>query len=416
MIGLRVAGGRKAWRIVLLTGYCMATIWLCLWLAFAATGDGGAVRQLVLNAGLRHPMLIQSDHMIDLFCVKIPVKAVSGYASVCAPMSNGQEWPLYHAGATENVSVSVQPVVRLPLGNPDMTYERLSMCKFRNQLLVACPRHLSEVLETNDAMVMGLRKNASAWSMEPVSAIPQAVAGTKRHPVNRRLSPEQARWYLWLPMPQMDCRRLWMAGGSRGEAVYICGEDHVAETIWCTSSLDTKKWGERVTVARDKAFPSLSALGRNAFMSYTDTGRFSYQNKWPDDLPANSGTSFWPRSGILKCRVSADLGRTWQAEETIPKTDNAISSACTWAADGTLWLVYVKSLEERMSTVLCLLSSSDRGKTWSKPKKITSGQWVDRDPSIIIHQGRPLVAFSRCRAPGKETTIWLWEGKVEAPQ
>jgi hypothetical protein len=106
-----------------------------------------------------------------------------------------------------------------------------------------------------------------------------------------------------------------------------------------------------------------------------------------------------------------DGGKTWDDERTIAGADQAVSSALTWADNGMLWLVYVKSFTQREATALCIMRSSDAGKTWTKPQQITSGKWVDRDPCIIIHEGHPVVAFSRCRAPQKETSIWLWEGK-----
>ena len=121
----------------------------------------------------------------------------------------------------------------------------------------------------------------------------------------------------------------------------------------------------------------------------------------------------------LTFTAGGDYSMDGATQQEVQDGEAGVSEAYAWsyapaqliAGGGTLWLVFVKSFTQREATALCIMRSSDAGKTWTEPQQITSGRWVDRDPCIIIHEGHPVVAFSRCRAPQKETSIWLWEGK-----
>ena len=377
------------------------------------------VTQLLWERGFRHPVLIPSPEGLRAFFVRPPAPATDGGASEVPYMHlPGIEWPLYYAEARDAASlpVAAQPALRLPLGYPNMSHERLCMCAFSGRVIVASPKHHTEVFANNDALILDLVRDAALgkWSLDPLSAIPHSLVGAERLYPDAQSRPEISKWFMWYTKPYLDCERLSMAAGGKAggpQRLYLCGEDHLAETIWCTSSEDAKAWRDPVVVARLKGYPAIAARAGYVLVAYTDTGRFSYQNLWPDDLSGTREFDFWAGSGSLKCRLSMDGGKTWDDERTIAGADQAVSSALTWADNGMLWLVYVKSLTQREATALCIMRSSDAGKTWTEPQQITSGKWVDRDPCIIIHEGHPVVAFSRCRAPQKETSIWLWEGK-----
>ncbi len=407
--------------------YCAAVAVVCLVLITGAPrvvcgqtpgeAEPGVI-QLLWERGFRHPVLIPSPEGLRAFFVKPPTPTADAAASEVPYMRlSGREWPLHYADAKDAASlpVAAQPAIRLPLGNPNMSYERLCMCAFGGRTLVAVPRHYSEVDADNEALIAQITPGESAgeWALDPQAALPQSLVGAAGQ--SDEVPARMAEWFLWDTRTVLDCERLAFAarGGPQGsQRLYLCGEDHLAETIWCTSSEDAKVWQDPVVVARAKAWPAIAARADYAFVAYTDMGRLSYQNLWADDRgPEWSEFRGWTRCGTLKCRLSMDGGKTWDDERTIAGADQAVSSALTWADNGMLWLVYVKSFTQREATALCIMRSSDAGKTWTEPQQITSGKWVDRDPCIIIHECHPVVAFSRCRAPRKETSIWLWEGK-----
>ena len=408
--------------------YCAAVAVVCLVLITGAPrvvcgqtpgeAEPGVI-PLLWERGFRHPVLIPSAEGLKAFFVRPPAPATDGGASEVPYMHlPGIEWPLYYAEARDAASlpVAAQPALRLPLGYPNMSHERLCMCAFSGRTIVASPKHHTEVFANNDALILDLVRDAALgkWSLDPLSAIPHSLVGAERLYPDAQSRPEISKWFMWYTKPYLDCERLSMAAGGKAgdpQRLYLCGEDHLAETIWCTSSEDAKAWRDPVVVARAKAWPAIAARADYVFVAYTDAGRFSYQSLWPDDLSGTREFDFWAGSGSLKCRLSMDGGKTWDDERTIAGADQAVSSALTWADNGMLWLVYVKSFTQREATALCIMRSSDAGKTWTEPQQITSGRWVDRDPCIIIHEGHPVVAFSRCRAPRKETSIWLWEGK-----
>ena len=108
---------------------------------------------------------------------------------------------------------------------------------------------------------------------------------------------------------------------------------------------------------------------------------------------------------------SSDAGKTWSEPQVVVDDKQIIQSQACVDANGKIWLVYVQSIPnwyERSGVALWLTSSSDGGKTWAVSARVTDGKHLDRDPDIIFHDGKLLVAFSRTTR-GANTNIWLAE-------
>jgi hypothetical protein len=224
----------------------------------------------------------------------------------------------------------------------------------------------------------------------------------------------QAKWFMYMVNSNDDFRRLDIARDTVGGAYYLCGEDHNAGSIWITNSADLVAWREPTTLAHGPGFPSVAAHDKNVIVTFTESDHNTYLGVWPDEWPPPfSKEAPWPWAGSLQYRLSHDRGESWDATQEVPGAEKVISSRCAWAPDGTVWLVYEALSGFGTTTALWLTHSRDDAKTWSKPKQITEGKRVDRDPDIIVSKDKVIVAFSRCLRPGGWNSIWLWQEETK---
>lgn len=206
----------------------------------------------------------------------------------------------------------------------------------------------------------------------------------------------------------------WYLVGIEGEAADTRGVD--SNKVWFTKSLDGGvSWDTRKMLNAGSQPFLVEIAPKNLGLFYVQPPkgvRSSSQAIWPDDkLPGLPQEKNWPVAGALKMLHSTDGGQTWGTSQTIVNTKLVLQSASCIGSKGEVLLTYVQSdpnLEAAKRTSLWLTSSEDLGKSWTKPLQLTDGQYLDREPTIIEHEGKILVAFSRS-GRGINTNIWLAE-------
>jgi hypothetical protein len=329
------------------------------------------------------------------------------------------QWPVYYAALPDATAQQPQPggPINLQLGNLWPSYGRIGINLQSGQAFVVFPRNLRghEDLVVHSISVQAGPQGRTEVLLQTglLSVLPHDLADTRPARPLEAISPAGREWYLYDTKPLRRLLRFDLCWDAKGDAFYLCGEDHTSGAIWMTKSADALAWHKLVTVGQHGCFPAIGAHGGWVIVTFADAGEYSYQNRWYDDLPARARREFfWPARGPLKYRLSSDGGENWGEPQTIEASD-VISSRCVWAPEGTIWVVYVKWLGHTTSTALYLTHSTDGGGTWSEPERITSGEYVDRDPDIAIFEGKAHVAFSRCRRPGNPSSIWLWKQREQ---
>lgn len=390
-----------------------------------AADDEWCETQVIRAQDARHPALVDVGGDLVLFWVGDPVVATGRYCPlfpVCGPPPAAQsiqtvQWPLSWVDLTKYQGKIMKSAgsARLALANGGSVYARLAMAGNGRDLIVVHPRHMYDSKAGTEAVVYRVSTNEEAtWPLAiakalagpPLTALPYSLPSVRASSRAPPPDSDAAKWFIYHVKEDKDFSRLDVCGDGEGSGYYLCGEDHVAETIWVTHSHDGETWRDPLALAQGAGFPAIAARGQRVIVTYTDAGEFTYQVIWPDDRP-RSDKFFWPPAGSLKYRLSEDGGKTWGEPKTLIERKEAISSRCVWAPDGTIWVAYVKSLGG--TSALCLASSRDEGRTWTEPQQITTSKRTDRDPEIAIWRGKVVVAFSRCLRPGGWDNIWLWQ-------
>ena len=196
---------------------------------------------------------------------------------------------------------------------------------------------------------------------------------------------------------------IWIAGIDQ-----VLGDTDIPQKYtWVFSSSDGgKSWGARTVIGRGN-YPTIAATSKELLVFSTATAKqFGYKNDWPE---VDSYKRNWPGTGTLAVQRSRDNGKTWGKNLPVLKDDLVIQNSVCVAPDGRIHLVYVQSdpMGDKR-TSLWLISSGDNAKTWTKPQRLTDGKTLDREPDIVWHKGKLLLAFSR-GGRGINTDIWLAE-------
>jgi len=213
---------------------------------------------------------------------------------------------------------------------------------------------------------------------------------------------------------KLDYGRVSAVWDSRN-SIWLTGLDRrLANNLWVTHSKDTaKSWEARKLIGRGN-YPTIASVRNGDLLVFsTRTKRqFGWQGEWPADTPkAMQESHAWPGYGTLVVQRSTNNGMTWSEASKVLESDLVIQNRVYTGPDGRLWLAYVLSdIEGRRRTSLWLMSSSDNGVSWEKPRQITDGKTLDREPDLIWHEDKLLLAFSRA-GRGFNTNIWLAEVK-----
>jgi len=209
----------------------------------------------------------------------------------------------------------------------------------------------------------------------------------------------------------LDSRNsIWLTGLDRG----LANTDTPQDYLWVTHSKDTaKSWEARKLIGRGN-YPTIASVRNGDLLVFSTRtkGQFGWQGEWPADTPkAMQESRAWPGYGTLVVQRSTNNGMTWSEASKVLESDLVIQNRVYTGPDGRLWLAYVLSdIEGRRRTSLWLMSSSDNGVSWEKPRQITDGKTLDREPDLIWHEDKLLLAFSRA-GRGFNTNIWLAEVK-----
>jgi hypothetical protein len=372
----------------------------------------------------RHPTLVNAGNQLLLFWAEPAVVSSKPYGPLPRDVGGpAYEWPLGWADMTTypGEPVSAQGTVSLMVVHAGTAYHRPAICEADDSLLMICPRFIWQSAAGHEAAIQEIPVPSTApdhhrgenviVDTPPLAALPHSLAGTE--PL--RMPPpdsDAAKWFVYPTTRGMDFRRLDLCRDSRGKTFYLSGEDQSAGSIWMTASEDGVHWRKTVTLAPQGYFTSIGASGGQVIVTYTDR---SNQNLWWDDVPRQwrGKERFWPACGPLKYRLSRDNGKSWTEPRGLVPGKDVISSRCLWSADGTIWVVYVKTVDE-VGTSLWLTCSVDGGQSWEEARQITDGKWTDRDVDIAIHEGKLIVAFARCLGPGNPNSIWIWEEALSA--
>jgi len=220
-----------------------------------------------------------------------------------------------------------------------------------------------------------------------------------------------ARERFWYPTEDIDFTWVDICRDPQREELWLCAVNTIfrSRQLQITRSMAGYQWSASDNVATDACYPSIAVRAGRAIVTFTDAGETSHQSIWSDDLDLalRPDTAFPAMRGALRYLTSRDGGLTWDGPRTIAEQD-VVSGRCVRAPDGTVWVVYVQWLSDTEGTALHLIGSTDGGNTWSASCRITGGGHVDRDPAIIVHDDRVVVAFSRCDKIGGRSGIWLW--------
>lgn len=198
---------------------------------------------------------------------------------------------------------------------------------------------------------------------------------------------------------------VWLVGIDR----LLANTDTPQDYLWVMQSKDgAKTWDARKLIGRGNYPTIVSAKNGDLLVFSTQTKQFGWQGEWPANAPdAQTPSRNWPGYGTLMMQRSGDQGKNWSKATQVFDDKLVIQNRVYRAPDGKLWLVYVQSdAQQRQRTSLWLSSSVDNGKTWKKPQQLTDGKTLDREPDLIWHEGKLLIAFSRA-GRAINTNIWV---------
>lgn len=89
-------------------------------------------------------------------------------------------------------------------------------------------------------------------------------------------------------------------------------------------------------------------------------------------------------------------GETWSKPEATKLPSQHIHFfAPQFDKDGNIWIVYAGRKERERNLGLLLTRSSDKGKTWEKPIRLTKGDRHDVFPSLAVTETQLLILFNR---------------------
>jgi len=379
----------------------------CYWLLAASEQQ---VVQVVPSGDCRHPLLVSYGDRLFLGWAKgAPVPAGDDRFN--------HQWRLGWLDVTDlPPPADDASEVSLPTVQASELRSRPAGCADQTGVLLVHPRGIWENQQGYDAVIEHFLPDAlavgetAACDDTPLAVLPHSQEGTQPAiPV----SPSARARFWWFPAEEADFTWVDICRDAKGGELWLCAVNTIfaSRQLVVTHSSDGAHWSRSIGLARDACYPSICADSGRLIVSFTDAGETSHQSIWSDDLvaPFRPEQPFPAMRGALRCTVSPDGGRTWEAPCTIAES-GVISSRCAWAPDGTVWLVYVGWLGDGAGSALQLVSSSDGGATWTAPRQITPGGYVDRDVAIAVHDGRVVVAFSRCDEIGGPSGIWLWHG------
>lgn len=417
----RVAPVKAAGQAVLPAALAALVCVLAILGAYAlAAGEEWTAQKVVHLHDGRHPLLVPAEErVVVLWLADHSVPWDPPEAAPRRRLAPAARWRVYWAavGPTGPEPVRSEDHADIPLGTGDSTRHRVAGATVDGDLLLVHPRHLHDSVVADDAAVRILSleptgPSAPSLSEPPIAVLPYSLeSGDDPGPGQEGAATDARRWFEYRRDHSGDFHRLDVC--SSGKQLHLCGLDYLAGPLWVTSSEDGRQWKQLLNIAEDSCFPSIAARGDDVIVSFTRGSRYYHQNLWWDDKHPDSRRDYFePARGRLACRVSADGGETWGEPRDVVDSDQVIASRCEWAPDGTIWVAYNEWVKRHGTAAVHLVSSTDNGETWSKPRQITSGAKTDRDIDILVHNGELFVAFSRCLKPGEPSKIWVWREKL----
>lgn len=125
----------------------------------------------------------------------------------------------------------------------------------------------------------------------------------------------------------------------------------------------------------------------------------AYEEGWFDDF-FESGANRIPAYGQLRIMRVTNDDKISDDAIVVKTNDVTHASICT-GNDGIVYIVYSTGIGNL--TTLNLISSIDKGETWSDPIKLVDGKSLDREPCVICDNDVIYVAYSH--SDNKKTAI-----------
>ncbi|MDD3926591.1 MAG: sialidase family protein [bacterium] len=388
------------------------------------------VKTSITSNSARHPVMVKFHDQLYLFWTEGYPTALRDKSLLPAFMTlTGRDdycwlWHWAPFSGNEIAPINAKGKIGLPLLRAGSLWQRPAICADGQGLLSIYPRRFYEVPQTDAAKgrlpvaTTELPSGAVYLFQPPLTVLPHSLPNTKY--LGEKPAPDSltGQWFTYYVLgPPRDFKRLDLCRDEKTKTFFLAGENHISGNIWVSYSSDGVTWQEPIVLAQGPAFPAVGACEDKVILTYTEGASSLYQNQWYDDDPPGSRPDYyyWPATGTLKYRLSGDGGKAWSEPKTLVKTKNIISSRIFYGTDGVIRVVYVESLGYE-ATRLCLVSSSDGGKTWTEAEPITDGKSVDRDPCITVWKNKVYVAFSRYKGINAPSSIWYWQKDISSSE